>query len=61
MEANVYLPFTMWTDVFLLTLSPAYLTEDNSDCILVMLFVVNSHAPNQNKPSAVLKHLCSLC
>lgn len=52
--------FCMCKNVFLLTLSPVYLGKDAEVCILIMLFVLNSHAPDQNKPSATPKHLCSL-
>lgn len=44
-----------------LTLGPVYLAKDTELCILIILFVINSHAPDQNKPSATSKHLCSQC
>lgn len=42
-----------------LTLGPVYLAKDTELCILIVLFVVNSHAPDQNKPSGAPKLLCS--
>jgi len=61
MEAAVYLPFALCKDVILLTLCPIYLARDAELCIPVVLFVVNSHALDQNEPSATPRHLCSLC